>query len=112
MVQQIAKSSHVLLASFAVAGAIALKDYSEAGFIVFLFTTAEWLETRASRKVSPSLSQIFLSSLKSEFHGIFTEKKRAIFAGSLRSFHNPIYQERELILSKSQIGAHNHTNAA
>jgi Cd2+/Zn2+-exporting ATPase len=35
----------------AVAGAIALKDYSEAGFIVFLFTTAEWLETRASHKV-------------------------------------------------------------
>uniref|UniRef100_A0A453SPR1 Uncharacterized protein n=1 Tax=Aegilops tauschii subsp. strangulata TaxID=200361 RepID=A0A453SPR1_AEGTS len=40
-----------LLALFAVAGAIALKDYPEAGFIVFLFTIAEWLETRACGKV-------------------------------------------------------------
>lgn len=35
-----------------VCGAVALGDYSEAGFILFLFTTAEWLETLASRKVS------------------------------------------------------------
>ncbi|KAF8772169.1 hypothetical protein HU200_006053 [Digitaria exilis] len=39
-----------ILMLIAVSGAIALKDYSEAGFIVFLFTTAEWLETRASHK--------------------------------------------------------------
>ena len=58
MVATISMSSHVLHAFFAVAGAIALKDYYEAGFIVFLFTTAEWLETRASLKVSPSLSHI------------------------------------------------------
>lgn len=55
------KSSHVLFAFFAVSGAIALKDYSEAGFIVFLFTTAEWLETRASRKVCMSLSAILFA---------------------------------------------------
>jgi Zn2+/Cd2+-exporting ATPase len=44
-----------------VCGAVALGDYSEAGFIVFLFTTAEWLETLASHKVS---SPTFLLSEK------------------------------------------------
>ncbi|KAG6538109.1 hypothetical protein ZIOFF_003220 [Zingiber officinale] len=39
-----------ILMLIVVAGAIALKDYSEAAFIVFLFTVAEWLETRASHK--------------------------------------------------------------
>lgn len=33
------------------AGSIALKDYWEAGSIVFLFTIAEWLESRAGSKV-------------------------------------------------------------
>lgn len=49
---------------FAVSGAIALKDYSEAGFIVFLFTTAEWLETRASHKVFPSLQAVYFAYKK------------------------------------------------
>jgi Cd2+/Zn2+-exporting ATPase len=40
-----------LLMLIAVAGAVALKDYTEAGAIVFLFTTAEWLETLACTKV-------------------------------------------------------------
>ncbi|KQK17390.1 cadmium/zinc-transporting ATPase HMA2 isoform X1 [Brachypodium distachyon] len=47
-----------ILMLIAVAGAIALKDYSEAGFIVFLFTTAEWLETRASRKATAGMSSL------------------------------------------------------
>lgn len=33
------------------AGSIVLHDYWEAGTIVFLFTIAEWLESRASHKV-------------------------------------------------------------
>lgn len=49
------------LTLFTVSGAIALKDYSEAGFIVFLFTTAEWLETRASHKVFPSLLAVYFA---------------------------------------------------
>ncbi|KAM3213327.1 hypothetical protein ACQJBY_065990 [Aegilops geniculata] len=47
-----------ILMLIAVAGAIALKDYSEAGFIVFLFTTAEWLETRASCKATAGMSSL------------------------------------------------------
>jgi Cd2+/Zn2+-exporting ATPase len=50
-----------ILMLIAVSGAIALKDFSEAGFIVFLFTTAEWLETRASHKVFPSLSAVYFA---------------------------------------------------
>ena len=34
-----------------VIGAVALGDYLEAGAIVFLFTFAEWLESRSSDKV-------------------------------------------------------------
>jgi len=40
----------------AVAGTIVLRDYTEAGTIVFLFTIAEWLESRASHKVCHHLS--------------------------------------------------------
>ncbi|MBA0795836.1 hypothetical protein Gohar_006667 [Gossypium harknessii] len=35
---------------FTVIGSVAMKDYTEAGTIVFLFTIAEWLESRASHK--------------------------------------------------------------
>uniref|UniRef100_A0A0D9V8V9 P-type ATPase A domain-containing protein n=1 Tax=Leersia perrieri TaxID=77586 RepID=A0A0D9V8V9_9ORYZ len=41
-----------------IAGAIALKDYSEAGFSVFLFTTAEWLVTMASHKATAGMSAL------------------------------------------------------
>ncbi|VAI91139.1 unnamed protein product [Triticum turgidum subsp. durum] len=47
-----------ILMLIAVGGAVALKDYSEAGFIVFLFTTAEWLETRASCKATAGMSSL------------------------------------------------------
>lgn len=47
---------------FAVGGSIALKDYWEAGTIVFLFTTAEWLESRACHKVSLTLLKISIFS--------------------------------------------------
>ncbi|XP_062183812.1 cadmium/zinc-transporting ATPase HMA2-like isoform X2 [Phragmites australis] len=47
-----------ILMLIAVSGAIALGDYSEAGFIVFLFSTAEWLETRASRKATEGMSSL------------------------------------------------------
>ncbi|XP_062187924.1 cadmium/zinc-transporting ATPase HMA3-like [Phragmites australis] len=39
----------------AVTSAIALRDYTEAGVIVFLFTTAEWLETLACTKASAGM---------------------------------------------------------
>ncbi|KAK2970521.1 hypothetical protein RJ640_001726 [Escallonia rubra] len=42
----------------AVAGSIALKDYWEAGTIVFLFTIAEWLESRASHKATAVMSSL------------------------------------------------------
>ncbi|KAI3775275.1 hypothetical protein L1987_49846 [Smallanthus sonchifolius] len=42
----------------AVAGSIFLKDYWEAGTIVFLFTTAEWLESRASNKATAVMSSL------------------------------------------------------
>ncbi|XP_047080323.1 cadmium/zinc-transporting ATPase HMA3-like [Lolium rigidum] len=47
-----------LLMLIAVAGAVALKDYTEAGAIVFLFTTAEWLETLACTKASAGMSSL------------------------------------------------------
>ncbi|KAG6484989.1 hypothetical protein ZIOFF_053515 [Zingiber officinale] len=47
-----------ILLLIAVAGAIALGDYSEAAFVVFLFTVAEWLETRASHKATAGMSSL------------------------------------------------------
>lgn len=41
-----------MLINLAVVGTIAMDDYMEAGSIVFLFSIAEWLESRASHKVS------------------------------------------------------------
>ncbi|KAL0922172.1 hypothetical protein M5K25_006139 [Dendrobium thyrsiflorum] len=45
-----------ILMLIAVGGAVALGDYSEAGFIVFLFTIAEWLESMASHKATTGMS--------------------------------------------------------
>ncbi|KAL4590075.1 hypothetical protein LXL04_002994 [Taraxacum kok-saghyz] len=42
----------------AVGGSIFLKDYWEAGTIVFLFTTAEWLEARAGHKATAVMSSL------------------------------------------------------
>ncbi|XP_006658417.2 cadmium/zinc-transporting ATPase HMA3-like [Oryza brachyantha] len=47
-----------VLMLIAVAGALALGDYTEAGGIVFLFTTAEWLETLACTKASAGMSSL------------------------------------------------------
>ncbi|WOL17221.1 inactive cadmium/zinc-transporting ATPase HMA3 isoform X1 [Canna indica] len=47
-----------ILMLIAVGGAIALADYSEAAFIVFLFTIAEWLESRASHKATAGMSSL------------------------------------------------------
>ncbi|KAK9268542.1 hypothetical protein L1049_000296 [Liquidambar formosana] len=47
-----------ILAVVAVMGTIALKDYVEAGTIVFLFGTAEWLESRASHKATAVMSSL------------------------------------------------------
>ncbi|KAE8816991.1 cadmium/zinc-transporting P1B-ATPase 3 isoform HMA3.1 [Hordeum vulgare] len=47
-----------ILMLIAVVGAVALKDYTEAGVIVFLFTTAEWLETLACTKASAGMSSL------------------------------------------------------
>ncbi|KAK9266552.1 hypothetical protein L1049_001596 [Liquidambar formosana] len=47
-----------VLAIVAVIGTIALKDYLEAGSIVFLFGIAEWLESRASHKATAVMSSL------------------------------------------------------
>ncbi|KAL5197005.1 hypothetical protein ABZP36_000517 [Zizania latifolia] len=47
-----------VLMLIAVTGAVALGDYMEAGAIVFLFTTAEWLETLACTKASAGMSSL------------------------------------------------------
>jgi Cd2+/Zn2+-exporting ATPase len=47
-----------VLMLIAVAGALCLGDYTEAGAIVFLFTTAEWLETLACTKASAGMSSL------------------------------------------------------
>ncbi|CAA7407424.1 unnamed protein product [Spirodela intermedia] len=47
-----------ILMLIAVGGSIALKDYWEAGSIVFLFTIAEWLESRASYKATSVMSAL------------------------------------------------------
>ncbi|KAF9612468.1 hypothetical protein IFM89_000216 [Coptis chinensis] len=47
-----------ILVLIAVAGTIVLRDYWEAGTIVFLFSIAEWLESRASRKANAVMSSL------------------------------------------------------
>ncbi|KAF3452750.1 hypothetical protein FNV43_RR03183 [Rhamnella rubrinervis] len=47
-----------ILVIVAVIGTIAMGDYLEAGTIVFLFTIAEWLESRASRKANAVMSSL------------------------------------------------------
>lgn len=47
-----------ILMLLAVGGSIALRDYWEAGTIVFLFTIAEWLESRASHKATAVMSSL------------------------------------------------------
>ncbi|XP_076912428.1 putative inactive cadmium/zinc-transporting ATPase HMA3 [Bidens hawaiensis] len=47
-----------VLMIIAVAGSIILKDYWEAGTIVFLLTISEWLETRASHKATAVMSSL------------------------------------------------------
>nr|BAX56188.1 heavy metal transporter 3 [Oryza meridionalis] len=47
-----------VLMLIAVAGALCLGDYTEAAAIVFLFTTAEWLETLACTKASAGMSSL------------------------------------------------------
>ncbi|XP_048133669.1 putative inactive cadmium/zinc-transporting ATPase HMA3 isoform X2 [Rhodamnia argentea] len=47
-----------ILVLVAVIGTVAMRDYLEAGTIVFLFTSAEWLESRASHKASAEMSAL------------------------------------------------------
>ncbi|PSS01326.1 Cadmium/zinc-transporting ATPase [Actinidia chinensis var. chinensis] len=47
-----------ILVLIAVIGSILLHDYWEAGSIVFLFTIAQWLETRASHKATAVMSSL------------------------------------------------------
>ncbi|KAF5456362.1 hypothetical protein F2P56_025855 [Juglans regia] len=47
-----------ILVLVAVMGTLALNDYLEAGTIVFLFTIAEWLESRASYKANAVMSSL------------------------------------------------------
>ncbi|XP_008451404.1 putative inactive cadmium/zinc-transporting ATPase HMA3 isoform X1 [Cucumis melo] len=47
-----------ILAIIAVVGTIAMEDYMEAGSIVFLFSIAEWLESRASQKANGAMSSL------------------------------------------------------
>ncbi|KAK6152168.1 hypothetical protein DH2020_014803 [Rehmannia glutinosa] len=50
----------IILKAFAavLSGSIALRDYWEAGTIVFLFTISEWLESRASHKATAVMSSL------------------------------------------------------
>eukprot|EP00250_Pteridium_aquilinum_P021417 c25117_g1_i1 orf=513-2813(+) len=47
-----------VLMLIAVAGAISLGDYLEAGSIIFLFTLADWLESRSSDKARMAISSV------------------------------------------------------
>ncbi|XP_062077378.1 putative inactive cadmium/zinc-transporting ATPase HMA3 [Humulus lupulus] len=47
-----------ILAIVAVIGTVSMRDYLEAGTIVFLFTVAEWLESRASHKANAAMSSL------------------------------------------------------
>ncbi|CAI9099190.1 OLC1v1035974C1 [Oldenlandia corymbosa var. corymbosa] len=47
-----------ILVVITVAGSIALKDYWEAGTIVFLFAIADWLESLASHKAAAAMSSL------------------------------------------------------
>ncbi|KAL2250936.1 putative inactive cadmium/zinc-transporting ATPase HMA3 [Sesamum indicum] len=47
-----------VLVVIAVSGSIALHDYWEAGTMVFLFTIAQWLESRASHKATAVMSSL------------------------------------------------------
>ncbi|TKY54539.1 Cadmium/zinc-transporting ATPase HMA2 [Spatholobus suberectus] len=47
-----------ILMLIAVIGTIAMNDYLEAGTIVFLFSIAEWLESRASHKANAVMSSL------------------------------------------------------
>uniref|UniRef100_A0A803Q7Z1 HMA domain-containing protein n=1 Tax=Cannabis sativa TaxID=3483 RepID=A0A803Q7Z1_CANSA len=47
-----------ILAILAVIGTVAMRDYIEAATIVFLFTVAEWLESRASHKANAAMSSL------------------------------------------------------
>ncbi|KAJ7979423.1 Cadmium/zinc-transporting ATPase 3 [Quillaja saponaria] len=47
-----------ILIIVAVIGTIAMNDYLEAGTIVFLFTIAEWLQSRASHKATAVMSSL------------------------------------------------------
>ncbi|KAH7352087.1 hypothetical protein KP509_19G029500 [Ceratopteris richardii] len=47
-----------ILMLIAVAGSVGLGDYIEAGFIIFLFTLADWLESRSMDKARMALSSV------------------------------------------------------
>lgn len=47
-----------ILVLITVGGSIALKDYLEAGTIVFLFTIAQWLESKASHRATAAMSSL------------------------------------------------------
>ncbi|KAK4775253.1 hypothetical protein SAY86_010188 [Trapa natans] len=47
-----------VLAIIAVSGTIAMRDYTEAGTIVFLFSIAEWLQSMASHKATTAMSSL------------------------------------------------------
>ncbi|CAL9095456.1 unnamed protein product [Musa textilis] len=47
-----------ILLLIAVGGAVTFRDYSEAAFIVLLFTVAEWLESKASSKATAGMSSL------------------------------------------------------
>ncbi|KAG9449257.1 hypothetical protein H6P81_009222 [Aristolochia fimbriata] len=47
-----------ILVFIAVAGSLALRDFWEAGLLVFLFTFAVWLESRASHKATAAMSSL------------------------------------------------------
>ncbi|KAF1867382.1 hypothetical protein Lal_00049811 [Lupinus albus] len=70
-----------ILMIIAVIGTIAMKDYLEAGTIVFLFSIAEWLETRASHKANAVMSSLMSIAPKK---GVIAETGEVVDANDVK----------------------------
>eukprot|EP00268_Persea_americana_P034199 TRINITY_DN33851_c0_g1_i1.p1 TRINITY_DN33851_c0_g1~~TRINITY_DN33851_c0_g1_i1.p1 ORF type:complete len:1009 (-),score=97.05 TRINITY_DN33851_c0_g1_i1:276-3302(-) len=70
-----------LLMLIAVGGSIAMRDYWEAAFVVFLFTIAEWLESRASYKATAVMSMLMNMAPQT---AILAENGQVVDAGDVK----------------------------
>ncbi|RWR75219.1 Cation-transporting P-type ATPase [Cinnamomum micranthum f. kanehirae] len=70
-----------ILMLIAVGGSIAMRDYWEAAFVVFLFTIAEWLESRASYKATAVMSMLMNMAPQT---AILAENSQVVDAGDVK----------------------------